>query len=278
MRPKEGETQAIEDTYGYNGDGLRISQTISGNTTYMAWELAESLPLILNDGTNSYVYGPGGLPVEQIPNEGAVLYIHHDQQGSTRLLTNGTGENVGSYTYDAYGNVLEKKGAKTTPLGYDGQYTDADTGLIYMRARYYDPATAQFLRVDPAIERTAEPYTYAQDDPVNGNDVTGLETQSEFAHTWARAWDRLTRLANRRHIELGLFQDYALTAFYAEMCNLSNESEYGRNYNAWRSYYVITTRHVVKAFEPLAVSAEAPPSPSSIIKALFQVAANVFGI
>ncbi|HLM85892.1 MAG TPA: hypothetical protein VK272_06855 [Solirubrobacteraceae bacterium] len=75
-RPKEGETTEIKDTYAYNGDGPRVSQTIAGTTTYMAWDTAEELPLLLSDQTNSYIYGPGGLPIEQIssgaPAVGAV--------------------------------------------------------------------------------------------------------------------------------------------------------------------------------------------------------------
>ena len=75
-RPKEGEVAEIKDSYTYNGDGLRVSQTIAGTTTYMAWDTAEELPLLLSDQTNSYIYGPGGLPIEQIssgaPAVGAV--------------------------------------------------------------------------------------------------------------------------------------------------------------------------------------------------------------
>lgn len=41
----------------------------------------ETIPLILNDGTNNYIAGPGGVPVEQISSEKA-QYLHHDQQGS----------------------------------------------------------------------------------------------------------------------------------------------------------------------------------------------------
>jgi YD repeat-containing protein len=64
-RPEKESVSKIEDTYAYNGDGLRASQRISGTTSYFAWDTTEELPLILDDGTNSYIYGPGGLPVEQ---------------------------------------------------------------------------------------------------------------------------------------------------------------------------------------------------------------------
>jgi RHS repeat-associated protein len=171
-RPKEGETSEIKDSYAYNGDGLRVSQTISGTTTYMAWDTAEELPLLLSDGTNSYIYGPGGRPIEQISSGGTTSYLHHDQQGSTRLLTGSAGNVTGKCTYTPYGTPT-CEGASTTPLGFDGQYTSSDTGLIYLRARTYDPATGQFLSVDPDLASTGEPYSYGGDNPVNSSDATG---------------------------------------------------------------------------------------------------------
>ncbi len=172
-RPHEGTTAAIEDTYTYNGEGLRASQTISSTTTYLAWDTAEKLPLILNDGTNSYIYGPAGLPVEQISSGGTISYLHHDEQDSTRLLTGSTGAKEASYTYDAYGNQTGHTGT-TTPVGYNAQYTDPDTHLVYLRARYYDPATSQFLSVDPNVTQTREAYRYAADEPLSHSDPTGL--------------------------------------------------------------------------------------------------------
>ena len=65
-REKEGESAEINDSYGYDGNGLRTSQDISGTTSYIAWDMSGSLPLLINDGTNSYIYGPLGLPIEQI--------------------------------------------------------------------------------------------------------------------------------------------------------------------------------------------------------------------
>ncbi len=173
-RPKEGEVPKIEDSYAYNGNGLRVSQTISGVSTYLAWDVSEELPLLLRDGTNSYIYGPDGLPIEQINSEGKALYLHHDQQGSTRLITGSSGVVEGAFTYSVYGELTGSTGTKTTPLGYDAQYASTDTGLIYLRARAYDPKTAQFLSVDPAVGTTAARYNYTNDNPVNGSDPRGL--------------------------------------------------------------------------------------------------------
>ena len=180
-RPKEGETPAIEDSYAYNGEGLRASETVGGATNYLTWDTAElELPLILSNGADSVVYGPGGMPVEQINSGGTVTYLHHDQQGSTRLLTGSTGTVTGSTTFDAYGNKTESTGTSTTPLGWDGQYTSSDTGLVYLRAREYDPSTAQFLSVDPAVSLTREPYVYAGDNPLSYRDRSGLGIEEIF--------------------------------------------------------------------------------------------------
>jgi RHS repeat-associated protein len=53
--------------------------------------------------------------------------------------------------------------AAGTPFGYAGEYADAESGLVYLRARSYDPATGQFLTRDPATGLTAAPYAYAGD-------------------------------------------------------------------------------------------------------------------
>ena len=110
-----------------------------------------------------------------------VQYLHHDQQGSTRLVTGEGGKTEATFTYGAYGELTGSTGTATTPLRYDGQLTSSETGLIYMRARTYDPATAQFLSVDPLGPVTRAPYTYAEDDPVNLLDRSGLASEGEVS-------------------------------------------------------------------------------------------------
>jgi RHS repeat-associated protein len=121
--------------------------------------------------------------VEQINNTtGTVTYLHHDQQGSTRLLTGSTGKAEATFTYDAYGNQTGHTGTATTPLGFDGQYTSTDTGLIYLRKRTYDPATGQFLSIDPDVGVTRAPYIYTLDNPLNFSDPNGLVTVGTCLH------------------------------------------------------------------------------------------------
>jgi RHS repeat-associated protein len=136
-----------------------------------------------SDGINAYVYGHAQMIVEQVNNgTGAVQYLHHDQQGSTRMLTSSTGTVEGTATYDAYGNLSGTTGTATSPLGYDGQYTDPNTGLTHLRVRWYDPGTGQFMSVDPLSAVTRTPYTYAADDPLNHGDSSGLSC--ELTEPW----------------------------------------------------------------------------------------------
>jgi len=45
-------------------------------------------------------------------------------------------------------------------------------------ARYYDPATGQFLTVDPEVATTLAPYGYVQGNPLNASDPGGLTTDA----------------------------------------------------------------------------------------------------
>lgn len=102
------------------------------------------------------------------------LYFGSDQLSSTRVLIDPAGVVRASFTYDPYGNLTNTTGTFTTSLRFAGQYRDAETGLIYLRARYYDPATAQFLSRDPFVATTRQPYSYVRGNPLNSTDPLGL--------------------------------------------------------------------------------------------------------
>jgi len=162
-------------TYSYDGTGLRTDKTVDGSGTHFAWDVAsESIPELLTAGSDSYIYGPEGQPLERITQDGTTTYVQHDQQGSTRLLTDASGAVVGTYTYDPYGRTVNHTGQTSIALQYDGQYRDDETGFYYLRARYYDPTTAQFLSRDPLEALTQAPYAYVEGDPLDGVDPTGL--------------------------------------------------------------------------------------------------------
>lgn len=230
-RPEEGAVSKIEDSYVYDGTGLRASETINGATNQLAWNTAESLPLLLYDGTRYYLYGPEGQPFEQIASE-TPTYLHHDQQGSTRLLTNSEGKAIGKYTYTPYGAVEKHEETATTPLGYDGQYTSSDTGLIYLRARVYDPSTAQFMSVDPIVSRTEAPYFYAGDSPVTGGDPSGL-CQKKQPNPPLPPWKQ--KLCDAMKTSLGTAKGIA-----GELNQKANAAKaaYDKSISDWQKVYV----------------------------------------
>jgi RHS repeat-associated protein len=166
-------TGASSTTYVYDGNGLRQSETTGSGTTQFTWDPEGSLPLLLSDGTNSYIYGPDGTPVEQVSSGGTPTYLLTDQLGSTRALTNSSGSVTATFSYDPWGDLTGSTGSATTPFMYAGAYYDSSTGLYYMQARYYDPSTGQFLSVDPDVSVTDAPFNYAGDDPVNTIDPSG---------------------------------------------------------------------------------------------------------
>lgn len=160
--------------YTYNGDGLRTTKTSGATTANYSWDTTSRSSDLLSDGATNYIYGPDGTPLEQIDNQGSALYYHHDQIDSTRMLTDRAGALVTTYTYDAYGNQTSMTGSAATPLGYAGQYTDGETGLQFLRARYYDSRTGQLVTRDPIEARTHQAYSYASDNPANATDPSGL--------------------------------------------------------------------------------------------------------
>jgi RHS repeat-associated protein len=79
---------------------------------------------------------------------------------------------VGTFSYGPTGTL-------TSPLGFAGGYTDAETGFEYLVNRYYDPASDQFLSVDPLEASTHAPYYYASDNVANYTDPSGAATEGK---------------------------------------------------------------------------------------------------
>jgi RHS repeat-associated protein len=150
-----------------------MSKTVSGTTSQFAWDVSGILPLMLMEGSTSYVYDAAGFPIEQI-NGSTAIWLHHDQLGSTRLATDANGNVAASYSFDPYGSLVSATRAITNPFKFAGEYQDPESGLYYLRARYYDPSTGQFVSRDPLLPETHDPYGYGSDSPLNVTDPSGL--------------------------------------------------------------------------------------------------------
>ncbi len=135
------------------------------------------LPLLLTRQVNdeeptSVIYGLGKHALAEI-NGTTVTWYHQDRQGSTTHTSDNTGATLATFDYDEWGNLESQTGTTKPVLGWVGEQADP-TGLVYLRARYYDPTTAQFLTIDPLVSQTNDPYGYAGNNPVNFGDPRGL--------------------------------------------------------------------------------------------------------
>jgi RHS repeat-associated protein len=182
-------------TYTYAADGLRATKTKNSATTHFTWDRTSSTPVLLAKDSTRYVYDQAGLALEQIDSDGTVSYLHHDRLGNTRLVTNADGSTQATYTYDAHGNRTTT-GSSSVPFGYTGQYTDTDTGLIYLRHRYYDLATGQFLTRDPLEVISGSAYSYAGGDPANFVDPSGLLLGIPGTPSWSSVVDSVGFVAH----------------------------------------------------------------------------------
>jgi RHS repeat-associated protein len=98
--------------------------------------------------------------------------------GDVVQVLNANGNIVNSYTYDEWGNILSKTEQISNPIRYAGEYYDEESGLYYLRARYYDPAIGRFISEDSNEGEINNPlslnlYTYCENDPIIYSDPTG---------------------------------------------------------------------------------------------------------
>jgi len=106
------------------------------------------------------------------------VQVHADRLGSVSAETDLSGTITHSRVYDPFGNVRTETGSSEMPLGYTGQEMDPVTGLVQMKARWYDPDAGIFISEDPRSYSPLDPfslheYLYANADPVNWMDPTG---------------------------------------------------------------------------------------------------------
>jgi RHS repeat-associated protein len=166
---------SVTAEYVYNGDGVRISKTVAGETTGYALDLLATLPVVISDTDAVYLYGLDIIAQQQSER----LYYMHDGLGSVRQLVDTTGQVEANYAYDPFG-VPVAEGDESNPYRYTGEAWDGEVGLLYLRARYYQPEVGRFITKDPwggdlARPATLNLYVYARNNPSNLVDPSGLQ-------------------------------------------------------------------------------------------------------
>jgi RHS repeat-associated core domain len=86
-------------------------------------------------------------------------YYTQNAHGDVVNLTDADGAVTKSYTYNAFGVEQNIDDADTNAFRYCGEYYDAETGTIYLRARYYSPTTGRFISRDTFVGRKEDPLS-----------------------------------------------------------------------------------------------------------------------
>jgi RHS repeat-associated protein len=173
----------IQSSYTYRYDGLRFSKTVDGDTRYFSYNGGNITSELTSGGT--YNYYRGLFMIGMTTPQQEKFYYTQNNKGDIIGLKDATGNSVKSYQYDPFGNqykdteklsfegVWEQETNQVyNPFGYCGEYFDEETGFVYLRGRYYDPATERFITEDP-MKDGGNWYAYCGNDPVNRIDPSG---------------------------------------------------------------------------------------------------------
>ena len=175
-------TESTIASYEYDPSGQRTQKTVGSdvvNYYYSGLDL-----LYTTDGS-------GGTIEENIlETDGSIInskrvnaqsyWYRQDIRGSVTNIVDVSDVLVKSYTYDAYGNT-SSTGTFVNSFAYTGAVIDAETGLYYMNARYYDPETGRFISQDSYRgdgEAFWHLYAYCFNDPVNMADQNGQKPEA----------------------------------------------------------------------------------------------------
>jgi len=172
----------VSISYGYDPNGNRVALTNGANVTRFVINPNAALSQVLmrtRPGvTNYYIYGLGLLyEITETATSTNTLTYHYDYRGSTVALTDGNGIVSDRINYSSYATITHRTGTNDTPFLFNGRYgvqTDPN-GLLYMRARYYNPYLCRFLNPDPiGFAGGLNFYAYADGNPISLIDPFGL--------------------------------------------------------------------------------------------------------
>lgn len=163
--------------YSYDALGRRVQRTsTSSGTTKFVYDGVDVVRDLDGNGNTiaDYLNGPGVDNKLRQTAGGTVFYFVADHLGTLRALADTSGSIVSDLSYDSYGNVIS--GSAPSRYTYTGREIDADSGLMYYRARWYDPQQGRFISEDPiGLDGGINLYAYVENDPVGSEDPLGLK-------------------------------------------------------------------------------------------------------
>ena len=177
-------TVTLAENYVYDGSNLLLVLDGSGNVT------------------QRYLNGPAEnqVLVEETltGSTSTVRWALTDQVGSIRDVADNAGAVLDHVVYDSFGNITSQTDSTNAlRMGYTGQVHDAETGLDYYHARYYDPGTGSFIRQDPMGFAAGDGnlFRYVGNSPVTNVDPTGLNGAASQTTELAKTGPQLLVIA-----------------------------------------------------------------------------------
>jgi RHS repeat-associated protein len=162
-------------TFKYDPFGRRIQKNGPLGTTNYLYDDATVIAEADNGGNLVARYTERGLdePLAEL-RSGTTSYYQSDGLGSITSLTSSSATIAATYAYDSFGNLSASSGATVNPFRYTGQQFDAETGVYYYRARYYDAQIGRFTSEDPlAFAAGTNFYRYVRNRPTLFTDPWG---------------------------------------------------------------------------------------------------------
>lgn len=162
--------------YTHDGDGNLVKSVVNGVTTfYPSTSYQEE-----GDKTAKY-YSLGGqrVAVRQTTGASSTLnYLITDHLGSANVTTNADGTLASEIRYAPFGETRFTNGSTPTDYRYTGQLQQAEVGLYFYNARWYEPVLGRFIQADTIVPNASNPkeydrFSYALNNPIKFIDPSG---------------------------------------------------------------------------------------------------------
>ena len=179
----------------YNADGLRVQKTVNGVATKYTLHGKNVVHMTSGADELHFFYDAQNRPAVVVYNGVPYAYVK-SLQGDIVAILDENGNAVVSYGYDAWGAPLWCTGelaetlGKVQPFRYRGYVFDEETGLYYLRSRYYRAEWCRFFNADAIIGNTGKRtennlYAYCANAPLSYFDADGFE-EEECDHPFVK--------------------------------------------------------------------------------------------